>query len=529
MFDSLFAAGWVTTVTSDLPLYGAAFAVAALLTCGLLWWLSQGTVAEVPSQRALVREADDACVFLFEDMALYDVTPSARRLLDEVDVAGSEWTKLLALVLSRFPDLTAVLKGLSDGDEKTLYAGDPSDGGALEVGQWDGLTRIELKDLRSEDIQPPDPMRLNLLAKELTTLRQTTRNTPHLMWVEDVKGEITWANRAYLELLESGKGDDQAWPPARLFVFPKLPSGADQKTIRLQLTDESAWYDVTASRRGPEVFFFASSAAGVVKAEANLRTFTQTLSKTFAQLPIGLAVFDRDRRLVLFNPALADLTTLSPSLLATRPSLVSFLDKLREARMIPEPKSYREWRQTIVNLEHRAQAGHFTETWHLPSGATYRVTGHPHPDGAIALFIENNSAKINRERQQSSELALNAAALDALPEAIAVFSHTGVLQLSNAKYRGLFKVSDNQEDQSLMSNLKTWQEATLPTPIWGDLRDFIEGNSERSEWTARVILSDAKALNCRFTPLPRGGTMVSFSEEPFALPPLKLLAEVRRA
>ena len=68
------------------------------------------------------------------------------------------------------------------------------------------------------------------------------------------------------------------------------------------------------------------------------RDFVQTLTKTFAQLSVGLAIFDADRRPVLFNPALGDLSLLPADFLIARPTLFSFLDRLRDNRMIPEPK-----------------------------------------------------------------------------------------------------------------------------------------------------------------------------------------------
>ncbi|MAJ04508.1 MAG: hypothetical protein CMH03_07285, partial [Marinovum sp.] len=50
-----------------------------------------------------------------------------------------------------------------------------------------------------------------------------------------------------------------------------------------------------------------------------------TLGKTFAEMSVGLAVFDQNHRLVLFNPALIDLTLLGADFLSERPILIHFL------------------------------------------------------------------------------------------------------------------------------------------------------------------------------------------------------------
>ena len=68
------------------------------------------------------------------------------------------------------------------------------------------------------------------------------------------------------------------------------------------------WYEISATGSDGGMVFYALPADRLAPAEATLRDFMQTLTKTFAQLPIGLAIFDSSRILQLFNPALLDLT-----------------------------------------------------------------------------------------------------------------------------------------------------------------------------------------------------------------------------
>ena len=41
-----------------------------------------------------------------------------------------------------------------------------------------------------------------------------------------------------------------------------------------------------------------------------------------------------------------------------------------------------------------AEDGLYQEIWSLPSNVTYKVTGRPHPDGAVAFFFEDISADV---------------------------------------------------------------------------------------------------------------------------------------
>ena len=126
-------------------------------------------------------------------------------------------------------------------------------------------------------------------------------------------------------------------------------------------------------------------------AEASLRRFVETLTETFAHLPIGLAVFDKNRRLGLFNPALTELVKIDAVWLAGRPSLRDFLERLRETRQMPEQKDFASWRRKLSELEEGAREGTYEESWQLPSGKIFRVTGRPHPQGALAFLFEDIS------------------------------------------------------------------------------------------------------------------------------------------
>ncbi len=283
--------------------------------------------------------------------------------------------------------------------------------------------------------------------------------------------------------------------------------------------------------RGSEVLFVAEDAGPLVKAETAQQNFIQTLSKTFAHLPTGLAVFDKNRQLVLFNPALHDLTGLPIDFLATRPSLNGLLDRLREARVLPEPKDYKSWREAVTSMEHAASSGTYEENWTLPEGQTYRVTGRPHPDGAVAFLIEDISADISLTRRFRSQIDMGQAVIDAQRDAIAVFSPTGVMTLSNRAFADLWDIADSETvaEVTAIEATRAMQTRCLPTPAWGDLRDFVGTFGERSEWTAPIQMSDGRAFELRCAPIAGGATLCTFERlgvEGSALPPVPSLDTV---
>jgi PAS domain-containing protein len=74
--------------------------------------------------------------------------------------------------------------------------------------------------------------------------------------------------------------------------------------------------------------------------DAALRRLTDTLSTTFAHLSGGMAVFDADSSLHVFNSAICELFDLDPVWLASRPTISEFISKLREKRLLPERKNF---------------------------------------------------------------------------------------------------------------------------------------------------------------------------------------------
>jgi hypothetical protein len=73
---------------------------------------------------------------------------------------------------------------------------------------------------------------------------------------------------------------------------------------------------------------------------------------TITNYPLtGLAIFDRKRVLIHFNPALLDITGLNFKALSLKPDLATVLDTLRAKGFLPKPKDCGDWRGRLARLE----------------------------------------------------------------------------------------------------------------------------------------------------------------------------------
>lgn len=444
-------------------------------------------------------------VLLFRNGEVLDHTPDAVDLFERTILTGMGWDEVRETLIRGFPDLPpdiptqAMTWTAPLVPEAELFA-EPS-GGRLHLRlqfHADGAAAL---------------FRAACTRNEHERLLEMSRHSPNALWQTDRDGGLIWYNDAYERLCQTI--DQTPGGPCPLDVT--LPTTRTESTSRIRLevsSKEQRWFEVVSRPVEVGWVHYANSIDTLVNAEMAQRNFVQTLTKTFAHLPIGLAVFDRDRQLVLFNPALVDLTHLPVDFLSARPNLLSFFDHMRENRMMPEPKNYTSWRDKLYDVVSAAREDRYCETWNLPSGLTYKITGRPHPDGAVAFLIEDISAEISLTRRFRSELELTQSVLDCFDDSVAVFSRLGVLTFSNAAYRAQWDCDPDSAfaEITIVDATKDWQNACEPTHIWSTLREFVLTLRDRRAWTETLVLKDGGQLCCTVQPVAAGATMVRFTE-----------------
>ncbi|MFT3975132.1 MAG: PAS-domain containing protein [Amaricoccus sp.] len=496
--------------------------VSAVATIGLAVGFS-GRLRGRPAVAA-TGEDSGSSEFLIDGASVKPLTDGARRVMEGIAPGGTRLAALARHFSTDCPDLVEDLETL------VLY-GTPfrhhclrGDGSAFEiVGEpRGGAARLSVRPA-SEDAQALREARAALAraTSEADFLRGVLDRAPILAWTQGPDGHVDWVNAAYRDRFGAAGQPEQRMPDAFGRTIEEVPLTARGSETRRRVAvpghDEAApaWFEVSrASGPGGEALGFAFDAGEIVAAEATLRRFVETLTETFAHLPIGLAVFDKNRRLGLFNPALTDLVKIDAVWLAGRPSLRDFLERLRETRQMPEQKDFASWRRKLSELEEGARDGTYEENWVLPSGKIFRVTGRPHPQGALAFLFEDISTTIMLERKYRSELELSQATLDRLTEAVAVFDASGMLAFVNSAFERLWSIDPmtRLDGPGVTEMTALWADRCAPSPVWSRIAEFATADEARASWTDEVETRDGRRIGVIVAPLPDASALVVFDD-----------------
>ena len=451
--------------------------------------------------------------FLFCDLDLEHATEQARAVLFK-ETGETDWHALRAALTARFPGLPDA-DALRTMDSLTLHSAALDDTAILHLDREQEMTRVVIRDECATDASTMHEIKS--IEAELGALRLAASASPYPIWLAGADDKMLWHNTAYATLADAAR-PEQDGVDGPLFDLDQEAMD-ERKTVRVPVkiarTGVTEWYNVTATRVADSIIYHAVDINAVIEAEVAQRNFVQTLAKTFAHLSIGLAIFDRNGQLALFNPAMVDLTSLPVEFLSGRPNLLAFFDRLRDNRVMPEPKNYSSWRQEISDMIAAATHASYQETWTLDTGHTYRVSGRPHPDGAVAFLIEDITAEISLTRNFRAELELGQSLMDTFEDALAVFSSAGVLSFCNIAFREMWKMDPDCSfaDVTIVDSIKEWQMQTAPNPAWGDIREFVMKLGERAPWEADIIHHTDGPFTVRLSPIASGATVIRFVEK----------------
>ena len=354
---------------------------------------------------------------------------------------------------------------------------------------------------------------------ERVTLRNLVAEAPIIAWNRSAEGQINWADgqiKTRNSAVTAEQAVDLIVARTKLNTQPSLVGEPQKSRIEIVLNDGAdaiALQVIEVIRANGDRIGFATDAGTAASAERTLTRFVQTMTETFAHLTVGLAIFDRNQTLALFNPALVQMWQLEPAWLARRPSLRDIVDELRSSRRLPELQDFHKWRSELLGLFDNTEAADYEELWHLSNGSNIRVLARPHPHGSLAFIFDDVTERMRLEQRYRHSIDLRRVTLDRLNEGIAVFGSNGLLQFINQAFHEIW--GTNSENVYAAMHIRQFtplcQQLSEEHDVWKQLHSFVTGEDHRREWDAQITTHAGYILKARFVPLPDGSTMAVFT------------------
>ena len=343
---------------------------------------------------------------------------------------------------------------------------------------------------------------------------------PVPVWLRDRTLSLVWANRAFVEASGAVNADAAISSQTSL---EKSEHDLAAMARNAGQVHEARRFAVIAGQRRALAFThqpmddgtIVGSAVDVtenVQADAKLQQHLDAHSDTLDRLATAVAIFSRDQRLTFYNRAFAQLWSLSETWLDSHPSDGEILDRLREARKLPEQRDYHAWKRERLALYGAAQEYLPEELWHVPGGKTLRVVAQPHPFGGLTFLYEDVTARIALESSYNTLIKVQSATLDTLNEGVAVFGPDGRLKLHNASFARIWELTpkDLAGEPHVRAIAAACAEKFGDAEIWeGLIQAIVSGSGARRD-LGEIERNDRTILSLALSALPDGAILVTF-------------------
>jgi len=167
---------------------------------------------------------------------------------------------------------------------------------------------------------------------------------PLPVWTIDPSGRITHCNAAYAALYNA--------MPEGIVADQKIMSARDGARVHVTTDGIRRLYAITI-RPLPEGIGHIGTATDVTMEETLTRTHERTQSATkelLEQLSTAVAAYSADHKIEFFNSAFARLWGLDEAWLHTHPKLGDIIERLRDARRLPEQVDFRRYKQSWLDM-----------------------------------------------------------------------------------------------------------------------------------------------------------------------------------
>ncbi len=340
------------------------------------------------------------------------------------------------------------------------------------------------------------------------------------VWIRGRDLALRWGNRSFLAAM--GKARDLSAPDAA--IERSEPDLAAVARDGADVADARRYAAVGGTRRALSLNLTRlpdGSVAGcaldvteTAQAEARLRLTCEAHADMLDQMPVAIAIFDKDRLLTSHNQAYARMWNLPDDWLNAHPTKDDILERLRTARSLPEQRDFPAWKRSHLQL-FESTAAPIEELRHLPDGRSIRLSVRPYLLGGMVFQYEDVSEQLRIEASFKMLGQVLRATLDTIDDGIAIFWPDGRLVLNNKSFAKLWNLTEEElsGEPHLTYVADLSQARTGHDGIWSLVSAGVTSEEpERCAQWGKTARADGKIISVSMSRLPNGATVVTFTD-----------------
>jgi signal transduction histidine kinase len=351
-------------------------------------------------------------------------------------------------------------------------------------------------------------------------MRTLIEALPSPVWARDEAGKLFFVNAAYARAVEGKDGGEVVERGIELFdrtareEFYRAHEAAKAFEGRLPaiVGGGRRVFDVSTfpARRGSAGIAIDVTEADAMRAE--LKRMVDAHRNTLDHLTTGVAIFGADQRLTFYNAAYRSFWDLDAAFLDQSPTDSAVLDRLRDARRLPEEQDFRQWKAQLHEAYRAIEAR--SHEWHLSDGRTVRVVTTPNPEGGVTYLFEDITERLELRRRYEALIRVQGETLDNLTEGVAVFASDGRLRLFNPVFARMWKFDPAAlQDRPHVEAVIGWcYPLSGESLLWPAIRGAVTSIDNRAMVQGRIERNDGNVVDCATVPLPDGATLVTFQD-----------------
>ncbi|GAA0727690.1 sensor histidine kinase [Sphingomonas japonica] len=348
---------------------------------------------------------------------------------------------------------------------------------------------------------------------------------PMPMWYRMPDLSLAMVNTAYVRAVDGGDADRTVDRGLELIEGPVAGAAIARDTGQPQVAAVPATiggqrrmlrvHDVPLGDGG--IAGYAIDIDDLEQARSGIKRFGVAQRALLDRLSAGVAQFAADRTLTFCNQPFRRLFAMRQEWLADRPEFDRVLERMREAKRLPEVRDFPGWKAERRDW-FRAAENAIEENWHLPGGTHLRVVAQPLPEGGLLLIFEDRTEQVQLASARDTLLRVRTATFDNLFEALGVFAADGRLQLWNTKFRAVWGFDIEFLNQHPRVDALAREAAgRLANPARAALIGELVRSAtvERLQRGGRVAFADGRHFEFAAVPLPDGNallTMIDISD-----------------